>query len=200
MLKNDQTLQDFHFLYRIMYHMLGNFSAPCMKGLIVWIILLQNLFTLFFILTQTSVLINLANSKIIWLSNDRERSMSFQWQSTLKFPKTSLKSRKLLFLNKKMIPSELSVLRKKCPYSELFWSAFVPHSGSISSYSVRIRDKICRQNRDQNNSEYGHFLRSVIKFCYIAWCINRLPIKILEKRKSSKWQSSFFNGRFFVNG
>ena len=127
MLKNDQTLQDFHFLYRIMYHMLGNFSAPCMKGLIVWIILLQNLFTLFFILTQTSVLINLANSKIIWLSNERERSMSFQWQSTLKFPKTSLKSRKLLFLNKKMIPSELSVLHKKCPYSELFWSAFVPH-------------------------------------------------------------------------
>ena len=75
MLKNDQTLQDFHFLYRIMYHMLGNFSAPCMKELIVWIILLQNLFTLFFILTQTSVLINLANSKIIWLSNEREREV-----------------------------------------------------------------------------------------------------------------------------
>ena len=73
MLKNDQTLQDFHCLYRIIYHMLGNFSAPCMKGLSVWIILLQNLFTLFFILTQTSVLINLANSKIIWSSNEREK-------------------------------------------------------------------------------------------------------------------------------
>ena len=158
MLKNDQTLQDFHFLYRIMYHMLGNFSAPCMKGLIVWIIILQNLFTLFFILTQTSVLINLANSKIIWLSNERERSMSFQWQSTLKFPKTSLKSRKLLFLNKKMIPSELSVLRKKCPYSELFWSAFVPHFPAFGlnteSYSIQSE---CRKMRNRKTSNTDTF-------------------------------------------
>ena len=35
-------------------------------------------------------------------------------------------------------------LRKKCPYSELFWSTF-----------SRIRENV-----DQNNSEYGHFLRS----------------------------------------
>ena len=49
-------------------------------------------------------------------------------------------------------------LRKKCPYSELFWSAF---SGirteygeilSISPYSVRMREKA-----GQNNTEYGHF-------------------------------------------
>ena len=52
-------------------------------------------------------------------------------------------------------------LRKKCPYSELFWSGFsrirteygeIPR---ISPYSVRMR-----KNADQNNSEYGHFLRS----------------------------------------
>ena len=52
-------------------------------------------------------------------------------------------------------------LRKKCPYSELFWSAFsrirteygeIPR---ISPYSVRMRE-----NADQNNPEYGHFLRS----------------------------------------
>ena len=52
-------------------------------------------------------------------------------------------------------------LREKCPYSELFWFAFfriLTEYGQIrgiSPYSVRKR-----QNVDQNNSEYGHFLRS----------------------------------------
>ena len=54
------------------------------------------------------------------------------------------------------------MLRKKFPYSELFW---FPFSGirteygeilHISLYSVRIRE-----NADKNNSEYGHFSRSV---------------------------------------
>ena len=52
-------------------------------------------------------------------------------------------------------------MRKKCPYSELFWS--VPsrirteygEMLRIYPYSVRMR-----QNVDQNNSEYRHFLRS----------------------------------------
>ena len=54
-----------------------------------------------------------------------------------------------------------SSLRKTCLYSELFWSAFSSirtEQGptlSISSYSVRLRE-----NTDQNNSEYGHFLPS----------------------------------------
>ena len=49
-----------------------------------------------------------------------------------------------------------------CPYSELFWSTFsrirteYGEIWSISPYSVRMRD-----NADQNNSEYGHFSRSV---------------------------------------
>ena len=52
-------------------------------------------------------------------------------------------------------------LRKKCPYSELFWSAFSRIRTEyreilrISPYSVRMRE-----NTDQNNFEYGHFLRS----------------------------------------
>ena len=63
--------------------------------------------------------------------------------------------------NVSMILKEFT-LRKKSSYSELFWSAF---SGirteygkirSISPYSVRMRE-----NADQNNSEYGHFSRSV---------------------------------------
>ena len=55
-------------------------------------------------------------------------------------------------------------LCKNCPYSKLFWSAFsrIPTEyGEIrsisSSYSVRMR-----QDADQNNFEYGHFLRSEI--------------------------------------
>ena len=52
-------------------------------------------------------------------------------------------------------------LREKCPYSELFWSAFSriqTESGEILCifpYSVSMGG-----NRDQNNPEYGHFLRS----------------------------------------
>ena len=48
-----------------------------------------------------------------------------------------------------------------CPYSESFWFAFsrirTEYGGilRISPYSVRMRE-----NADQNNSEYGHFLRS----------------------------------------
>ena len=40
-------------------------------------------------------------------------------------------------------------LREKCPYSELF----------LSAYSGRMGG-----NADQNNSEYGHFLRSAYTF------------------------------------
>ena len=59
-------------------------------------------------------------------------------------------------------------LRKKCPYSELFWSAFsrirteygeIP---SISPYSFRMRE-----NADQNNSEYGHFSRIDHHYCFL---------------------------------
>ena len=53
-------------------------------------------------------------------------------------------------------------LGEKCPYSELFWSAFFHirteygETRSIFPYSVQMRE-----NTDQNNSEYGHFSRSV---------------------------------------
>ena len=56
------------------------------------------------------------------------------------------------------------LLRKKCPYSDLFWSAFsrirtkCKEILSISPYSVRMWE-----NGDQNKSEYGHFSRS--DFC-----------------------------------
>ena len=53
-------------------------------------------------------------------------------------------------------------LQKKCPFSELFWCAFsrirtkYEEMLRISPYSVRMRE-----NADQNNSEYGHFLRCI---------------------------------------
>ena len=64
---------------------------------------------------------------------------------------------KMCFLRQSWAPA----LRKKCPYSELFWSAFCrirteyEEIQSISPYSDRMRE-----NADQNNSEYGYFLRS----------------------------------------
>ena len=54
-------------------------------------------------------------------------------------------------------------LRKKCPYSELFWSEFsciqteYGEIRRISPYSVQIKE-----NADQNNSECGHFSRTVL--------------------------------------
>ena len=57
--------------------------------------------------------------------------------------------------------SSQQTLCDKCPYSELLWSVF-SHIRTgygkilrISPYSVQMRE-----NMDQNNSEYGHFLRS----------------------------------------
>ena len=61
------------------------------------------------------------------------------------------------------ILAEGITLLEKCSYSDLFWFIFSSiwteylEIRSISPYSVRIQE-----NTDQNNSEYGHFLRSVI--------------------------------------
>ena len=56
--------------------------------------------------------------------------------------------------------SQSVTLRKKCPYLELLWSAFsgirTEYREILSPYSVRMRE-----NADQNNFEYGHFLRHV---------------------------------------
>ena len=55
------------------------------------------------------------------------------------------------------------ILREKCLYSELLCTVFSriwTEYGEIlriSTYAVQMRE-----NTDQNNSEYGHFLRSVI--------------------------------------
>ena len=48
-------------------------------------------------------------------------------------------------------------LRERSPGSELFWSAF----SRIRTEYGEILLSIYSPNVDQNNSEYGHFLRSV---------------------------------------
>ena len=73
-------------------------------------------------------------------------------------------------------------LRERCPYSELFWFAFfrirteygeIRSIQSISPYSVQIRE-----NADQNNSEYGHFLRSVcFLFLFYDYCKKYIDYK-----------------------
>ena len=60
-------------------------------------------------------------------------------------------------LNEEVFPTIRT--REKYPYSEFFWSAFSRQCGKIS---VRMQ-----KNTDQENSENGHFSRSV-KFHEIA--------------------------------
>ena len=72
-------------------------------------------------------------------------------------------------------------LRKKCLYSELFWFVFsrirteYGEIRSISPYSVRMR-----QNTDQNNSEYGNFLRSVRKNHLSLICLQTFSKSLLS--------------------
>ena len=56
-------------------------------------------------------------------------------------------------------------LRKKSPYSELFWFAFFPHFPAFGLNTERSYLSVlspiagkCGKNGDPNNSEYGHFL------------------------------------------
>ena len=54
-------------------------------------------------------------------------------------------------------------LRQKCPYSELFWSALSgirTEYGEIQILRISLYSVQMRENADENNSEYGHFLRS----------------------------------------
>ena len=78
-------------------------------------------------------------------------------------------------------------LRTKFPYLELFWSAFSPHSDSVrreilSPYSVWMRE-----NADSNNSERGHFSRSVwfwfwMKFLKKSFQYKKILVSLVPKR------------------
>ena len=88
---------------------------------------------------------------------------------------------KINFLQKISIFSrQCTTMREKCPYSEIFWSAFsrirtvYGEILRISSYSFRTRE-----NTDQKNSEYRHFLRSAIKINISKVSTNYLRIKVV---------------------
>ena len=51
----------------------------------------------------------------------------------------------------------LLTLRKKSPHSELFWSAF----SRIRTEYGEINAVRMQENVEQNNSEHGHFSRSL---------------------------------------
>ena len=75
---------------------------------------------------------------------------------------TCLSSKVLCFLTR-FCPQP--ALRKKCPYSELFWSAFFPHSDWIQRDTEYLsvfspNAEKFEKNTDQNNFEYGHFVHS----------------------------------------
>ena len=96
-------------------------------------------------------------------------------------------------------------LHKKCPYSELFWSAFFPHFSAfgpntpyLSVFSPNARK--CGKNADQNNSEHGHFLRSgnckSSHFTRFPGCSN--PWKMFVRLFSlANFKTSFLSQAFF---
>ena len=76
-------------------------------------------------------------------------------------------------------------LREKCPYSEFVWSVIsrirteYGKMRSISPYLVQMRE-----NRNQNNSRYGHFLRNVRKhLCKLIRAFLLFYINYWEHRK-----------------
>ena len=92
----------------------------------------------------------------------------------------------------------IASLRKKFPYSELFWSVFFHiwteygKIRSISPYLVRMRE-----NADQNNSEYGHFSRSA---CYrhFTRILTHFTTMFLSISPENLWFSDVI--RAYING
>ena len=93
------------------------------------------------------------------------------WETAIKF---SLLVKPNTFIAKEHYTRAISVNPfyssapfETCPYSELFWSMFSPIRTEwgeiirIFPYSVSMRE-----NTDQNNSEYGHFLWSAGLFLW----------------------------------
>ena len=111
--------------------------------------------------------------------------------------------------------AQKGLLHKKCPYSELFWSAFsrirteYREKLSISPYSVQMQE-----NADQSNSKYGHFLCSatisliffsiisgeIFDFFIVAYCLVSKTIVVelcnlsfqLETKKNIFPEHTFF--------
>ena len=77
----------------------------------------------------------------------------------IKKKKKFSKQRRISFEKRWMIAKNVKAppLRKKCPYAELFWSAFTEHLYVFSPNAGK-----CGKYADQNNSEYGLFSCSAL--------------------------------------
>ena len=93
-----------------------------------------------------------------------------------------------------LVLQEIS-LCEKCSNSEIFWSLFSCFRTEVSlPLSDRIRRDTSvqmRENRDQNNSEYGHFLCSVCGF------IVTLFLQFLAFEQSCKYMVLEFPKKVF---
>ena len=81
-----------------------------------------------------------------------------------------------------------------CPYSELFWSVFCHiHTKYGEIFHISPYESQMRENADQNNSEYGHFLRSIYKWIsrlkWIKWGslksyenVQKQPLEVFYKK------------------
>ena len=65
------------------------------------------------------------------------------------------------------------IRRKKCPYSEFFWSVFSRIQTEYFVYCIlRLNTSVrMQENTDQRNSKYGHFSHSVIDLWW-SKCLN----------------------------
>ena len=115
-------------------------------------------------------------------------------KKTFKLRKMSVFTINLNEISKNYVVILRRALHEKCPYSELFWSAFsriwteYREIRSICKYSVQMRE-----NTDQNNSEYEHLSSSE---AYISEatvsCMKKLqkqpPGGVLKRRCSENMQ------------
>ena len=82
--------------------------------------------------------------------------------------------------------------RKKCPYSKLFRSVFSLHfpTFGLNTLSVSVQ---MRENADQNNSEYRHFLCSVsLSETGLSIC-NAIIVLTYEKSNENKFSKLLFS-------
>ena len=68
-------------------------------------------------------------------------------------------------------------LRKKCPYSEFFWSVFYHIR---TEYGQILRRDQMQKNTDRKNSKYGHFSRSdCFSICWETHVYSRMIYGII---------------------
>ena len=109
----------------------------------------------------------LQNRRALFLKSTEKWNIGLIWVNAEKFLQldtiSTSKNKELHCYNYDYFEVDKHTLRKKCLYSELFWSVFsrirteYGEIRSISPYSVQMLE-----TTDQSNSEYGHFLRNVV--------------------------------------